>query len=103
MVPNDGAGLSGVQQSSEITWVGHATFVIHDGDDVVLTDPHFSERAFLPARQFEPGLPLESIPPDAFAVISHNHYDHLDAGTVDRLPDSVSITGYRLVQVRLAG
>jgi N-acyl-phosphatidylethanolamine-hydrolysing phospholipase D len=55
----------------------------------VLTDPHFSKRAFLPARQFEPGVPLESIPPDAFAVISHNHYDHLDAGTVDRLPESV--------------
>jgi N-acyl-phosphatidylethanolamine-hydrolysing phospholipase D len=89
LVPNDGAELSGVQQSAEITWVGHATFVIHDGGDVVLTDPHFSERAFLPARQFEPGLPLESIPPDAFAVISHNHYDHLDAGTVDRLPESV--------------
>jgi N-acyl-phosphatidylethanolamine-hydrolysing phospholipase D len=88
-VPNDGASLSGVQQSAEITWVGHATFAIHDGDDVVLTDPHFSERAFLPARQQEPGLPLESIPPDAFAVISHNHYDHLDAGTVDRLPESV--------------
>jgi L-ascorbate metabolism protein UlaG (beta-lactamase superfamily) len=78
-----------MQQSAQITWVGHASFVIHDGDDVVLTDPHFSERAFLPARQFEPGLPLESIPPDAFAVISHNHYDHLDAGTVDRLPESV--------------
>ena len=50
MVPNDGASLSGVQQSAELTWVGHATFVIHDGDDVVLTDPHFSKRAFLPAR-----------------------------------------------------
>jgi len=88
-VPNDGASLSGTQQSAEVTWVGHATFAIHDGGDVVLTDPHFSERAFLPARQLEPGLPLESIPPDAFAVISHNHYDHLDAATVDRLPESV--------------
>ncbi len=74
---------------AELTWVGHASFVIHDGDDVVLTDPHFSKRALVPARAFEPGVPLESIPPDAFAVISHNHYDHLDAGTVERLPESV--------------
>jgi N-acyl-phosphatidylethanolamine-hydrolysing phospholipase D len=90
MLPNDGARLAGVSDPPELTWVGHATFVIHDGDDVVLTDPHFSKRALVPARAFEPGLPLESIPPDAFAVISHNHYDHLDAETVDRLPESVA-------------
>jgi N-acyl-phosphatidylethanolamine-hydrolysing phospholipase D len=89
VVPNDGASLAGVQQSAEITWVGHATFVIHDGDDVVLTDPHFSKRALIPARENPPGVPIESIPPDAFAVLSHNHYDHLDAGSVDRLPASV--------------
>ena len=28
VVPNDGSELSGVQQSSQITWVGHATFAI---------------------------------------------------------------------------
>jgi N-acyl-phosphatidylethanolamine-hydrolysing phospholipase D len=89
VVPNDGSALASVQGSSEITWVGHASFVIHDGHDVVLTDPHFSKRALVPARKFEPGVPLESIPADAFAVISHNHYDHLDAETVDRLPASV--------------
>jgi N-acyl-phosphatidylethanolamine-hydrolysing phospholipase D len=89
VVPNDGASLAGLRSAAEITWVGHATFVIHDGDDVVLTDPHFSGRALLPARQSPPGVPLESIPDDAFAVLSHNHYDHLDAGTVEGLPESV--------------
>jgi N-acyl-phosphatidylethanolamine-hydrolysing phospholipase D len=29
------------------------------------------------------------VPPDAFAVVSHDHYDHLDAGTVERLPASL--------------
>ena len=89
VVPNDGTSLAGEQPSAEITWVGHATFVIHDGEDVVLTDPHFSKRAFLPARHSPPGVPLESIPDDAFAVLSHNHYDHLDEGTVEGLPESV--------------
>lgn len=88
-VDNDGAELSGVQQSSKVTWVGHATFAIHDGDDVVLTDPHFGSRALVPARKFPPGIPIEAVPEDAFAVISHNHYDHLDAYTVDTLPDTV--------------
>lgn len=89
VVANDGRELSGHQNSAKITWVGHATFAIHDGDDVVLTDPHFGHRALLPARRFPPGLPIEAIPDDAIGVVSHNHYDHLDAYTVDTLPPSV--------------
>lgn len=88
-VENDGADLVGVEGSSAITWVGHATFVIHDGDDVALTDPHFGRRAGLPNRRSAPGIPIDSIPPDAFAVISHNHYDHLDRYTVENLPQTV--------------
>lgn len=88
-VANDGASLAGVQRSAEITWVGHATLAIHDGDDVVLTDPHFGSRALIPRRAVPPGLPIEAIPADAFAVISHSHYDHLDAWTVEHLPATV--------------
>ena len=89
-VENDGAGLSGRERSGSVTWVGHATFAIHDEDDVVLTDPHFGPRALVPRRKVAPGLPLESVPPTAFAVVSHNHYDHLDAYTVRNLPESVA-------------
>lgn len=88
-VANDGADLAGVEHSSRVTWVGHSTFAIHDGADVVLTDPHFGHRALLPARLHPPGLPIEAIPGDAMAVVSHNHYDHLDAYTVDTLPETV--------------
>jgi len=88
-VENDGTYLADPSQPESLTWVGHSTYVGHDGGDVFVTDPHFGRRALLPARLTEPGLPLSSIPPDAFAVISHNHYDHLDASTVDRLPASV--------------
>jgi len=89
VVDNDGAYLSGVEHSATLTWVGHATFAVHDADDVFLTDPHFGERAFWPRRQQPPGLPLEAVPDDAFAVVSHNHYDHLDEWTVENLPASV--------------
>jgi N-acyl-phosphatidylethanolamine-hydrolysing phospholipase D len=86
---NDGGYLAGVEHSATLTWVGHASFAIHDGADVALTDPHFGERALFPKRVLPPGIPLESIPGDAFAVVSHDHYDHLDEGTVERLPASV--------------
>lgn len=88
-VENDGRYLAGVENSATVTWVGHATFAVHDRGDVFLTDPHFSKRALIPARAVPPGLPLEAIPADAFAVVSHNHYDHLDEDSVTGLPATV--------------
>ena len=90
VVANDGAELAGEQTPPRLTWVGHATVVIHDGEDVVLTDPVFAKRAFLFKRHTPPGVPIESIPADAMAVISHNHNDHLDAHTVETLADTVT-------------
>ena len=86
VVGNDGRNLSGREGSAALTWVGHATFAVHDDEDVFLTDPHWGPRALLPRRRTAPGVPLEAVPEHAFAVLSHNHYDHLDAFTVSRLP-----------------
>jgi N-acyl-phosphatidylethanolamine-hydrolysing phospholipase D len=86
IVANDGAYLASPSQPPSLTWVGHSTFALQDGPDVVLTDPHWGPRAFLPPRLTPPGIPLASVPPHAFAVLSHNHYDHLDAWTVAHLP-----------------
>jgi N-acyl-phosphatidylethanolamine-hydrolysing phospholipase D len=89
VVANDGRSLSERAETPRITWVGHATLAIHDGDDVVLTDPNFADRMIVVKRRTPPGIPIEAVPHDAMAVISHNHNDHLDAGTVDALPATV--------------
>lgn len=86
VVENDGGYLARPESSASITSVGHCTFVIKDGPDTLLTDPHFGPRALLYGRHHGPGVPLEKIPEDALAVLSHNHYDHLDAFTVRHLP-----------------
>jgi N-acyl-phosphatidylethanolamine-hydrolysing phospholipase D len=85
-VPNDGTTLAGREHSGSLTWVGHSTFAVHDDADVFLTDPHFGPRALIPTRKVAPGVPIAAVPRDAFAVVSHDHYDHLDAWTVKRLP-----------------
>jgi N-acyl-phosphatidylethanolamine-hydrolysing phospholipase D len=87
-VANDGASLarSLPPGAAELTWVGHATFAVHDPGGVFLTDPHFGPRALLPGRLVAPGVPVAAVPRGAFAVVSHNHYDHLDAYTVGALP-----------------
>jgi N-acyl-phosphatidylethanolamine-hydrolysing phospholipase D len=89
VVANDGAYLASPAETPSVTWVGHSTFAIQDGGEVFLTDPHWGPRALLPARKSPPGIPLAAVPPHACALLSHNHYDHLDAWTVARLPEGV--------------
>jgi N-acyl-phosphatidylethanolamine-hydrolysing phospholipase D len=89
VVANDGAYLKDKEQPPSVTWVGHSTFAVQDGGDVFLTDPHWGARALLPPRLSPPGIPLEAVPAGAFAVLSHNHYDHMDAWTIERLPAGV--------------
>jgi N-acyl-phosphatidylethanolamine-hydrolysing phospholipase D len=74
----------------QLTWVGHATFLIQVAGLNILTDPMFSERAsplsfFGPQRLAPPGIPLKDLPRIDAVVISHNHYDHLDLPTVRHL------------------
>ena len=73
-----------------ITWVGHATALIQIGGINVLTDPQFSERASPvqwvgPKRWQPPGVLLRELPHIDIVVVSHNHYDHLDADSVKAL------------------
>ena len=89
VVANDGSYLKNTEQPPSVTWVGHSTFAVQDGEDVFLTDPHWGARALVPPRLSPPGIPLECVPENAFVVLSHNHYDHLDAWTVKRLPPSL--------------
>ena len=72
------------------TWIGHSTVLLQMGGLNVLTDPVWSERAspvqwLGPGRVMDPGLPLEALPPLDVVLLAHNHYDHLDKGTVKRV------------------
>jgi L-ascorbate metabolism protein UlaG (beta-lactamase superfamily) len=88
-VGHDGEALARVAGSAELTWIGHASFALHEGERVALFDPHFGPRALLPPRWTAPGVPLAAVPADATVVVSHNHYDHLDRWTLDRLPKTL--------------
>lgn len=73
-----------------VTWVGHATFLIQLRGLNLLTDPVFSDRAsplswIGPRRLLPPGLGVDELPPIDAVLLSHSHYDHLDAPSVDRL------------------
>jgi L-ascorbate metabolism protein UlaG (beta-lactamase superfamily) len=73
--------------SVSVTWVGHASYVLRLGGLTVLTDPVWSRRIpGAPARLTPVGVDWAALPRIDAVVISHNHYDHLDASTIRRLP-----------------
>jgi len=81
---------SGKLQEPAITWIGHATVLVQMGGLNILLDPIFSERASPvqfagPKRHQLPGIALEDLPHIDLVLISHNHYDHLDAASVKSL------------------
>lgn len=58
----------------------------------VLTDPMFSERAsanqFVGPKRFKPAaLSVKDLPKVDVVLLSHNHYDHLDSGSVKAIGD----------------
>ncbi|MGU3494327.1 MBL fold metallo-hydrolase [Xanthobacteraceae bacterium A53D] len=72
------------------TMVGHATILIQAAGLNILTDPIWSKRCSPlrfagPKRVIEPGIAFDDLPPIDVALISHNHYDHLDLPTLARL------------------
>jgi N-acyl-phosphatidylethanolamine-hydrolysing phospholipase D len=74
----------------QITWVGHSTFLIQMDGVNILTDPIFNDRSSPFSfggikRLAAPGIRFEDLPPIDAVLISHNHYDHLDKHTIERL------------------
>jgi len=70
-----------------ITWVGHTSFLLQIAGLNVLTDPIWSERAsplqFIgPRRWVPPAVYFDRLPPIDVVILSHDHYDHLDAATI---------------------
>lgn len=75
---------------STITWIGHSSFLLQTGGLNLLLDPVWSRRASPvqfagPSRRVPAAVDFDSLPPIDAVVLSHDHYDHLDAPTVKRL------------------
>ncbi|BCS97964.1 hydrolase [Desulfoluna limicola] len=77
--------------SLSVTWLGHSTALIEIEGKRILTDPVFARRVsplpFLGPKRFYEEMPikLETLPELDLVIISHNHYDHLDKGTIQAI------------------
>ena len=73
-----------------VTFINHATVLIQVNGINILTDPVWSERTSPfewagPKRMRPPGIQFSQLPPIDVVLISHNHYDHLDLPTIEKL------------------
>ena len=83
-----------LEGQNTVTWLGHATFLIRIDGITILTDPFLGRSAGIIRRTVPPGIAVERLPKIDVIIVSHNHYDHLDAATVDALSNKEHIKVY---------
>ena len=82
-------------KGTRLFWFGHSAFLVqHQGKNILL-DPMFGQVPapldFLGGKRFSDALPIrpEDLPEIDYVLFSHDHYDHLDYGSVLQLKDKV--------------
>ena len=88
--PEHGAIVDAVESGIRATYISHSTVLLQVDGLNILTDPVYSDRASPvsfagPRRVRAPGITLGELPPIDLILISHNHYDHLDTGTLQAI------------------
>ena len=97
-VKTDAATLRSPDSNPSVTWIGHATMLVRLAGKNILFDPLFSQRAspfsFAGPKRIVP-LPIDigELQRIDLVMVSHNHYDHLDADAVQRLAAMPQGTG----------
>ena len=92
VVANDGSALRSGSRDA-LTWIGHASFLIQLGGRSALIDPVMSASiAGFIRRNVAPGLAWPALPKIDLVLVTHNHRDHMDVPTLERLgPDPVYV------------
>jgi L-ascorbate metabolism protein UlaG (beta-lactamase superfamily) len=69
----------------QVTWIGHASFLIQTEGLNILVDPVWSRWLGILKRVRNPGLEIEDLPPIHAVLITHAHFDHLHLRALSRI------------------
>ncbi len=89
-VTDPGVFTTAPESGARVTWFGHSSLLVELDGVTVLIDPVWDLRAapvqfFGPKRFYAPTIALENLPRIDAVLLSHDHYDHLGAGTIRSL------------------
>ena len=85
---------AGPPQKPTVVWFGHSSFLLKTATANILFDPDFSGyagplRGMITSFGGSDAYDLNDLPKIDAIVISHDHYDHLDYGTIRKLRKKV--------------
>jgi len=72
-------------ESGRIAWLGHASLLIQIDGLSVLIDPILGRIGGVIPRKVKAPMSVEQLPHIDVVLLSHGHYDHLDAGSLKAL------------------
>ncbi|WP_342563510.1 MBL fold metallo-hydrolase [Paenibacillus sp. FSL R7-0345] len=91
------AGSLSQGKGTRATWFGHSAVLLEIGGATLFLDPMLgrapSPFPFIGGKRYSSQLPVElaGLPPLDAVVLSHDHYDHLDYGTIRQLAQRTSL------------
>ncbi|RAU96148.1 hypothetical protein DQG13_21005 [Paenibacillus sp. YN15] len=80
---------------SKVIWLGHSSLLVQINGLTLLLDPMFgtapSPVPFVGGKRYSdtPPADVKDLPPIDAVLLSHDHYDHLDYGTIRKLRSKV--------------
>jgi len=93
----DSLNLTQHNEKTQLFWFGHSTFLIQINNVNILIDPMFGDvpapHPLLGGNRFSKELPIEieQLPNIDAVLISHDHYDHLDYESIQKLKHKVGM------------
>ncbi|RRQ50320.1 hypothetical protein DZC72_07120 [Maribacter algicola] len=97
VVSVDSMELAKYKGPARMVWFGHSTFLFQADSRNILIDPMLgpvpAPHPFLGGKRFSEELPIsiQELPSIDFVLLSHDHYDHLDYGSILKLKDKVQM------------
>jgi L-ascorbate metabolism protein UlaG (beta-lactamase superfamily) len=77
--------------ATELTWLGHGTWMIETGESKILLDPFLDDNPSAPVKASE-------VNPD-FILVSHGHFDHVaDAASIANRTGATVVTNFEISQ-----
>lgn len=91
----DSINIEEYSGNTRLIWFGHSTFLLQINSKNILIDPMFGNvpapHPLLGNKRFSKELPIDikKLPEIDAVLISHDHYDHLDYGSIKKLKNKV--------------